>query len=132
MRKKACLIIEDDSFQRSMIRTMMQGLGLDDTEVAEEGATGLSKLRAHPGAYDLVLLDLEMPVMGGLSFLRELRQEPDDRLRDLPVVVLTGYPEKDNVVAAQQLGVTGFLTKSGLTAQGLKPYVKRALGVLDS
>lgn len=127
MRGKGVLIVDDDAFMRSMIRTRLQETGLDDIEVAEDGVIGLSKLRASPARYGLVLLDLEMPVMAGLAVLRELRQEPDARLHALPVLLLTDEPERRNAVAAKSLGASGLIAKSGMTAQELAPYVERAL-----
>lgn len=127
MRRKSVLIVDDDAFMRSMIRAMLQGIGLDHVEIAEDGAIGLSKLRALPAQYGLVLLDLDMPVTGGLAFLRELRQEPDARLHELPVVLLTAEPERRNAAAANSLGASGFVAKSDVTATELAPYVERAL-----
>ncbi|HEY9610195.1 response regulator, partial [Allocoleopsis sp.] len=62
-----------------------------------------------PGQRRLILLDLNMPKMGGIEFLRELRADPE--LRPLPVIVLTTSNEDKDKVEAYNLNVAGYIIK---------------------
>jgi len=59
------------------------------------------------GDYDLLIIDLKMPGMDGLSVIREARR----RNLDLPVIIVTGFSTEANAIEAINLGVTGYLTK---------------------
>jgi len=79
------LVVDDEPAVRRVAARMLRRLGYD-AEEAEDGAAALARVRAQPGAYALVLLDLDMPHMDGRTCLRELRAlEPE-----LPVVISTG------------------------------------------
>ncbi|MGV0026265.1 response regulator [Phormidesmis priestleyi] len=81
--------------------------------LANNGFEALDMLRGDPPAVPiqrrLVLLDLNMPKMGGIEFLRELRA--DDRLKSTPVIVLTTSNEDDDKVEAYNLNVAGYILK---------------------
>jgi CheY-like chemotaxis protein len=73
--------------------------------LAPDGRTALDRLRIMP--YDLLITDLKMPGVDGLSVIREAR-----RLKtDLPVVIITGYSTEASAIEAVNLGVSGYLTK---------------------
>jgi DNA-binding response OmpR family regulator len=76
-----------------------------DVEVAADGPTGLERIR-H-GVYDLLIVDLKMPGMDGLSVIREAK-----RYRaDIPVIIITGFSSESSAIEALNLGVSGYLTK---------------------
>lgn len=81
--------------------------------VAHNGIEGLELLRSDPAIVPLqrrlILLDLNMPKMGGIEFLRELRA--DDNLRATPVIVLTTSNEDNDKVEAYHLNVAGYILK---------------------
>lgn len=129
IEQKRVLVVDDDKFMRSVLRSLLQQVGMDAIEICESGQDGLGELRRAPGQYDVMLLDLEMPGTGGLDVLRELRQESDARLSRLPVIAITEHPDQENVLAARELKVVGIMAKSGLTAQVLQQNLQRALGV---
>ncbi len=106
------LLVEDDdvdvmnmrrAFTRSHIRNPLY--------VASDGQEALDKLRSGevPAARRLVLLDLSMPRMSGLEFLRELRRSPD--LASTTVVVLTTSNDERDKIEAYHLNVAGYLIK---------------------
>ena len=76
-------------------------------ETASNGAEGLQKLRAEP--FDLVVVDLEMPVMNGFQMIRAIRNDPT--LRHLPVVIVTGLEDMESIDHAYDEGATSFVTK---------------------
>ena len=76
-------------------------------ETAANGAEGLQKLRAEP--FDLVVVDLDMPVMNGFQMIRAIRNDPT--LRHLPVVIVTGLEDMESIDHAYDEGATSFVTK---------------------
>ena len=111
-RELHILLVDDDdvdvmtvqrAFERSRITNPLH--------VASNGLAGLEKLRdGSIASYRrLVLLDLNMPKMNGIEFLRELRADP--QLRTTSVVVLTTSDEERDKVEAYELGVAGYLVK---------------------
>ena len=75
------------------------------TVLAFDGRTALERLRTAP--YDLLITDLKMPGVDGLTVIREAR-----RLKtDLPVIIITGFSTEASAIEAVNLGVSGYLTK---------------------
>ena len=101
------VLIADD---HPIVRQGMKQIIADtpDMVVADEASNGyevLSKVRAN--SYDLVLLDIAMPVIGGLEILKQLRNEKPE----LPVLILSIHPEEQYAVRALRAGALGYLTK---------------------
>ncbi len=103
---KKILLVEDNEVNRELVRDMLEG---QDFEVFEAG-NGLEALRMLPQtAPDLMLLDIQMPVLDGMSVIKQLREGPT--YASLPVVALTAYAmvgDRERVLAA---GFSGYLTK---------------------
>jgi CheY-like chemotaxis protein len=101
------LIVDDDpSAQRLVMRILTKHFDVACLD-APNGAVALDLLLSRP--VDLVVLDLEMPVLDGIKTLEVMRQTPT--LRALPVVLVTGRPDEDRVRMALQLGLTTVLVK---------------------
>lgn len=79
------LFVEDNEMNRRVIAEMLRAGGVEMDE-AEDGPSGLAMIDAH--AYDLVLMDLRMPGMDGLTAIRQIRARPDAKAH-LPVIVIT-------------------------------------------
>ena len=79
------LFVEDSEVNRRVIREMLRA-GDIEMEEAEDGAIGLEMVEAHD--YDLILMDLRMPGMDGITAIRHLRARTDEKAR-LPVIVVT-------------------------------------------
>ena len=98
------LVIDDEEGIRDLLRKTLQ-LADYEVDAAENGRAGLDRLRLK--RYDLLITDLRMPGMDGLTVIREAR-----RLRpDLPVIIITGYSTEATAIEAIDLGVQGYLTK---------------------
>jgi DNA-binding NtrC family response regulator len=98
------LIIDDEQGIRDLLDTLLRRKGYD-VVVAENGREGLKVFRReHP---DVVVLDLKMPVMDGLTVLQELRTLDPHK----PVIVLTGAGTPEAEQQARALGVTEFIEK---------------------
>ena len=79
------LFVEDSEVNRRVIREMLRA-GQIEMEEAEDGAIGLEMVEAHD--YDLILMDLRMPGMDGITAIRHIRARTDDKA-NLPIIVVT-------------------------------------------
>lgn len=102
------LLVDDDRMALAMLASMLDELGYA-VETAANGAEAYALLREDPGRADLLVTDRMMPVMDGLALTRRLKREPDTR--DMPIVMLTGATEVDEVAAGLQAGVFYYLVK---------------------
>ena len=104
---KRILVVDDQKAMLRLIRGILHGSGLTDVVEADDAVTALSELRDH--SYSLVISDLMMEPMSGLELLREVRR--DARLRRLPFLMVTGAGFADEVLAAKDAGVNGYIVK---------------------
>jgi len=98
------LVVDDEAAIRDLLSKTL-ALAEYDVDMAPDGRTALERLRIIP--YDLLITDLKMPGVDGLSVIREAR-----RLKaDLPVIIITGFSNEASAIEAVNLGVSGYLTK---------------------
>lgn len=106
------LLVDDDELGLMNVRRAFEKGGIDNPLFyAEDGLKALEMLRdgTFPKERRLVLLDLNMPRMNGLEFLKELRADP--ALHSTPVVMLTTSDEERDRVETYRLNVAGYLVK---------------------
>ena len=111
-RRLNILLVEDDELDvMNVQRAFKKNNIVNPLHVAGNGLEALEKLRGDsiPRDRRLILLDLNMPKMGGIEFLKELRADPD--LRATTVVVLTTSDEERDKVKAYDLNVAGYILK---------------------
>ncbi len=100
------LIVDDTEFNRKMLGSLMAKHS-HTFDMAENGAQALEKMRER--AYDVVLLDVVMPVMDGYETLQHLKR--DEALRHIPVIMVTAVDEMDSVVRCITMGAADYLPK---------------------
>jgi excisionase family DNA binding protein len=114
------LVVDDEPGVRDLLSRSL-ALAEYDVDVAADGRGALDRIRTHP--YDLLIADLKMPGLDGLSVIREVK-----RLKtDLPVIIITGHSSESSAIEAVNLGVAGYLTKPFRVPQVLAAAAK-ALG----
>ena len=101
------LVVDDFSTMRRIIRNLLRDLGFNNTQEADDGVTALPMLQA--GSFDLLITDWNMPGMQGIDLLKAVRS--DDKLRGLPVLMVTAESKRDQIVEAAQAGVNGYVVK---------------------
>ena len=107
--RRRILVADDSRMVRRMVTDLLEAAGYEVLQ-AEDGLQTIRRVRDdHP---DLVLLDLLMPKMTGFDVLREIRK--DARVREIPVLVMSGVYKQDIVTFLQQLGARGFIDKDTL------------------
>ncbi|MDQ7997036.1 MAG: chemotaxis response regulator CheY [Luteibacter sp.] len=111
------LVVDDFSTMRRIVRNLLVELGFTNTLIqeAEDGNAALALLRSQP--IDLVVTDWNMPNMTGIDLLRAIRA--DAGLKSLPVLMVTAENNRDQIIAAAQSGVNGYVVKP-FTAVTLK------------
>jgi len=105
---KRVLVVEDNKINQKLILTLLNASKID-LPTAEDGIEALEKLRAPGEHFDLVLMDVNMPRMGGLEATREIRKDP--RLKDIPVVALTASTTPEEVESILESGMNAYLDK---------------------
>lgn len=104
------LIVEDDEANLRLIRTMTHRLGFMDTDFARDGEEARLLLAEHP--YDLVLMDIQMPRLDGLSLTRLVRSGRTNPInRTVPIVAVTSMAGKHDRDECLMAGMTDFITK---------------------
>ncbi|GAB6080319.1 chemotaxis response regulator CheY [Hydrogenophilus thermoluteolus] len=101
------LVVDDFSTMRRIVRNLLKELGYTNVEEAEDGQVALNKLESQP--FDFVITDWNMPNMDGLTLLRKIRSS--DKLKHLPVLMITAEAKKENIIAAAQAGASGYIVK---------------------
>jgi excisionase family DNA binding protein len=98
------LVVDDEASIRDLLAKTL-ALAEYEVETAPDGRTAVSKLKA--GSYDLLITDLKMPGIDGLTVIREARRLAPK----LPIVIITAYSTEASAIEAINLGVNGYLTK---------------------
>ena len=114
------LVVDDEASIRDLLAKTL-ALAEYDVDVAPDGRAALERMRLYP--YDLLIADLKMPGMDGLTVIREAKRFN----ADLPVIIITGFSTESSAIEAVNLGVAGYLTKPFRVPQVLAAAAK-ALG----
>jgi excisionase family DNA binding protein len=114
------LVVDDEASIRDLLAKTL-ALAEYDVDVAPDGRSALERMRLYP--YDLLIADLKMPGMDGLTVIREAKRYK----ADLPVIIITGFSTESFAIEAVNLGVAGYLTKPFRVPQVLAAAAK-ALG----
>ena len=118
--RKRVLVVDDEASIRDLLSKTL-AIAEYDVDTAGDATAALERMRAF--AYDLLIADLKMPGMDGLSLIRQVK-----RLHaDLPVIIITGFSTESSAIEAVNLGVAGYLTKPFRVPQVLAAAAK-ALG----
>lgn len=125
MEKIRALIVDDSSVMRKIVERSLRQAGIDLGPVLEagNGAEALGVLNGE--SVDLILCDINMPVMDGLEFVRQLQSV--ESAKGVPVVMITTEGSESHVVQALSSGARGYIRKP-FTAEQVKEHVIPVLG----
>jgi two-component system chemotaxis response regulator CheY len=116
------LIVDDYRTMLRIIRNLLKQLEFNNVDEAVDGQEALAKLRA--GNFGLVISDWNMVPMTGLDLLKEVRA--DQRLKEMPFIMITAESKTENVVAAKQAGVSNYIVKP-FNAETLREKIEKVL-----
>ena len=116
------LAVDDSASMRQMVSFTLKSAGYDVT-AAEDGLVALNIAKA--GSFDLVITDVNMPNMDGISLIAELRKLPNFKFT--PLLMLTTESSMDKKMAGKGAGATGWIVKP-FNPDQLLAVIKKALG----
>ena len=116
------LIVDDYRTMLRIIRNLLKQLDFNNVDEAVDGQEALAKLRA--GNFGLVISDWNMAPMTGLDLLKEVRA--DQRLQNMPFIMITAESKTEHVVAAKQAGVSNYIVKP-FNAETLREKIEKVL-----
>jgi two-component system chemotaxis response regulator CheY len=124
--KLAAMVVDDQAVVRAMLLKMLEQLGFGYVEAAADGSAALETIRSADRLPSVVVCDIAMKPMDGLSFLAELRAMPEVHRARIPVVLLTATATGELALRARELRANGYIVKP-VTPEVLALRVERAL-----
>lgn len=117
---KKVLIVDDSAVMRKIVERSLRQAGVEVGEVVEanNGVEALAMVKES--SFDLILSDINMPMMDGLEFVRQLQEV--DNAKDVPVVMITTEGSESRVVEALSCGARGYIRKP-FTSDQVREYV---------
>mgnify|MGYP001584580683 CR=1 FL=1 len=105
---KKVLIVDDEPISLHILSEFLSDSPFD-YDAFQDGRQAFTKLLSSPSDYSVVVMDRIMPYMSGMEILNRMQEDP--QLKDIPVIMLTGLGEKEDIIDAVKAGVFDYLTK---------------------
>ena len=121
------LIVDDFSTMRRIIKNLLGELGYTNITEADDGSSALPMLKN--GNFNFLVTDWNMPIMTGIELLKAVRA--DERLKTLPVLMVTAEAKREQIVEAAQAGVNGYIIKP-FTAETLREKIGKIFERIDA
>ena len=118
------LLIDDSTTMRKIQRRALSSLGIENIDEASNGREGVDKLQAENYAYNIVLLDMNMPEMGGMEVLKTVRADP--KSNNIPIIMCTSVADKEQVMEAIKSGASNYVVKP-FTPEDLQKKISKYL-----
>jgi CheY-like chemotaxis protein len=123
-RELVVLVIDDNVGMRSIMTAVLRALGFTEIRLADDAIEAQKIIpQVKP---DLIITDLKMPILDGVTFVRNLRADESNPFSEVPIIVATGHTEEKHVKACIAAGVDQFLAKP-ITGRALAERITRAL-----
>jgi two-component system, chemotaxis family, chemotaxis protein CheY len=117
------LIADDTDFIRKSVISTLGEIGFTNISEVKDGVQALSELKKSK--YDLLISDLNMPHLDGISLIRMIKGDPE--LKDIMIIMLTAESEKEHVLAVKEIGVNDYIVKP-FTANVLEKKIEQLFG----
>ena len=121
-----CLIVDDDKFSRTFVKTALYQIGIKNTKEASTTEEAVELLRSFK--IDVILLDQQMPEQNGLDLAKELRGGRLENGQNIPIIMVTIDTKERTVLDAKDLGIQEYLVKP-ISPLALKRRICTALGL---
>ena len=122
-KNMAVLVVEDNTTMRCIVQNLLRQLGFTNISEAVDGTDALIKLREKK--IDFIISDWNMQPMTGLDLLKQVRA--DEKLKNIPFIMVTAESKTDNIVIAKQHGVSNYIVKP-FSAETLKSKMSSIFG----
>jgi two-component system chemotaxis response regulator CheY len=120
------LVVDDFSTMRRIIKNLLRDLGFQNITEADDGKTALPILKQ--GGIEFLVTDWNMPGMTGIELIGEVRKDPN--LAHIPILMVTAEAKREQIIAAAQAGVNGYVVKP-FTATVLKEKIEKIFERLE-
>ncbi|ERL63067.1 chemotaxis response regulator CheY [Piscirickettsia salmonis] len=120
------LVVDDFSTMRRIVKNLLRDLGFTNIAEADDGATAWPLLQKSD--FDFLVTDWNMPGMTGIDLLKNVRAH--DKLKSMPVLMVTAEQKREQIVEAAQAGVNGYIVKP-FTAATLKEKLDKIFERVD-
>ena len=108
---KKILLVEDNELNQEIAEEILKEAGFI-VEVVGDGSIAVERMRnSEPGQYDLILMDIQMPIMDGYEATRQIRAMELSHCKQIPIIAMTANAFEDDRALATQAGMSGYLTK---------------------
>ena len=125
---KSILLVEDNELNQEIARTILEDAGFV-IDTANDGAVAVQKVEeAAPGQYDLILMDIQMPVMNGYEASRKIRALKDPEKAAIPIVAMTANAFEEDREKSYEAGMEGHLAKP-VSVESLMQMIQKILKV---
>ena len=121
------LVVDDFSTMRRIIKNLLRDLGFQNITEADDGKTALPILKQ--GGIEFLVTDWNMPGMTGIELIAEVRKDPN--LAHIPILMVTAEAKREQIIAAAQAGVNGYVVKP-FTAAALKEKIEKIFERVDA
>lgn len=118
------LVVDDFATTRRIVGKLLREIGFTQVDEAGDGQAALAML--HVARYDFVVTDIDMPRMNGFDLVASMRR--DAALQNIPALLVTREPSKEQVVRASRVGANGYVVRP-LTRAGLEDRIRAVLGL---
>ncbi len=108
------LIIDDDDTMRELVAEILDHIGVRQVLSAEGGEQALALLAEEEAEIDLILCDIEMPVMKGYELVSRIRDGSVPKFKDVPILMLTAHDTAQNIQKGHDQLVSGFIPKTAM------------------
>lgn len=103
------LLVDDNQHMRAIVSAILKSVGIHDVIEARDGAEGLQMLRRWP--IDIAIVDFQMDPIDGVAFTWMVRNSQDSTNPYLPIIMMTGFADRNRVIEARDAGVTELVVK---------------------
>lgn len=120
------LCIDDNQCMQQIYAITLSSMGFTSIVAAHSGAEALDILRTTPSPFDFIFCDLAMSPIDGFEFIETVRHSDEGFDREIPIIVVSGKPEADNLDRALRVGASEFLAKP-ISVQNLYQKIESVL-----
>ena len=128
LENMSCLIVDDDKFSRTFIKTALYQIGI---KTIKEAATAkeADEQQAH-NKIDIIFLDQQMPDKNGIELVQDLKRSPNSGIDRIPIIMITVDTKEKTVLDAKSLGIREYLVKP-ISPIALKKRICNVFGIKD-
>lgn len=115
------LLVDDNQHMRRLLKEMLKAIGIENIQEAGDSVDAFAAMKTMP--FDILIVDLSMPMIDGVEFIKMIRTSPTSYNPFIPILMITGHSERSKVVAARDAGVNEFMVKP-VTANNMLMRIK--------